>query len=127
MRSTSAFAVLPLTLGLLTAQEPAPEHKLELKVLYAGVPDHARTAEWREFLGAAVEKVGIADVAKLDEEDAEDFDVVIVDAPPPFDASGAFKPGKIAKLPADWSRPTVALGYAAGMVFRERNIKLDWL
>ncbi len=129
MAQRHALVAATLVTALLPAQTdaPAPAAKLDLRVLYAGEPDHERTADWRRFLDGAVREVGVADVARLSRADTTGFDIVIVDTPPPFDDAGKFKGRKVAELPGDWDRATVALGYGAGMILRNREIKLDWL
>ena len=126
-RRTLSAAALFLAAAHGFAQDPPDQPRLDLRVVYAGEPGHPRTAEWNEFLAGAVANVRLVDVALLRTLEARDFDVIIVDTPPPFDDSGAFKARKVAELPPDWDHPTVALGYAAGMIFRNREIKLDWL
>lgn len=126
-RRTFLAAALLLAVPQGFAQDPQDQPHLDLRVVYAGEPGHPRTAEWNEFLAGAVTSVRLVDVAGLGTLEARDFDVIIVDTPPPFDGTGAFKGRKVGELPPDWNRPTVALGYAAGMILRNREIKLDWL
>ncbi|MBI5849879.1 MAG: hypothetical protein HZB39_02395 [Planctomycetes bacterium] len=130
------FAAAALLAATVHGQDPAtgtsaagakPGEKLDVAVLYAGEPDHPRTTDWKVFLEAHVRKVGVADIAHLKAADAEGFDVVVADTPPPFDGSGAYKARTVAKLPPDWDRATVALGYAAGSLLGDRKLKLDWL
>src|SRR5262245_18993599 len=74
--------LLPTCLFAVVATAQA--QKLDLKVLYAGVPDHARTAQWREFLAQHTARVTVADVKELADGDGKDADVVIVDCPDPI-------------------------------------------
>ena len=50
--------------------------KLDVAVLYAGVKDHLRTAEWREFLAPRTRKFDTVGSADLTRERAQGFDVI---------------------------------------------------
>jgi len=119
-----AAAVLPLA----HAQEEA---KLDLKVLFAGVPGHARTAAWRDFLTKHTAGVTIVDVKQLQDGDGADADVVVLDCPDPIVRNADNQPGGIEVprpkgLTLAFGRPTVVVGGMA-MVTDDLHIKSNWL
>ena len=119
-------AVLTAQAGVQDADAP-PKAKLQVRVLYAGDADHARTAQWRTFLGRYFEKVGTVAMSSLSRENAKDFDVVIIDSPSPYQPNRGFEMPKPARLPEDWARPTILMGAAGGSVIRSFRIKIGWL
>src|SRR5580704_3015689 len=54
--------------------------KIKLRVLYAGVPGDARTADFVAFLEKHFTKVGQAGYSQFQPKMADDYDVVIFDA-----------------------------------------------
>ncbi|MFO1078231.1 MAG: hypothetical protein U1E73_10975 [Planctomycetota bacterium] len=117
-----------LFVGAILAQD-APH--LALKVLYAGVPDHARTAGWREFLQPKVDRFTVIDVTQLTREAAGDADVVILDCPDPIVRDAAGKPTRIAvprpqAVDADFGLPTIVVGGMA-MITDGLHLKSNWL
>ena len=123
----SRFGVLAAALLAATGIAQDPAGKIELKVLYAGVPDAPRTAEWKEFLSKTFSGVGTVDLELLDASAAKDFDVVIVDSPTPIQSDGTFKLPKPEKLSLEFTKPTILLGAAGGAVLNGLMIKLQWL
>ncbi len=113
--------------GLAAAQAP----RLDLKVLYAGVKDHPRTAQWREFLGGHGATVTFAEVEKLADGDGKDADVVILDCPDPIVRSATGNVERIAVpvpkgVTVAFDRPVVVI---AGMAIHtdRLHLKSDWL
>jgi len=98
-----------------------PERKNELRVLYAG---HSGTPREKDFLGFLEEhfvKVGKRDLAKFTEEQAEAFDVVILD----YDGDGFNSPRP--KLSRDYSRATVTLGVTGALLCGWLGLKTGYL
>src|SRR5262245_56679409 len=124
MRSRFGVLAAALFAAIGIAQDPAG--KIELKILYAGVPDAPRTAEWKEFLSKTFTGVGTADLETLDASTAKDFDVVIVDSPSPIQGD-RFKLPKPEKISLELTKPTILVGAAGGAVLNELTIKLQWL
>jgi hypothetical protein len=130
MHSLALIAFLGSSLPLL-AQEPAgavPKTKLDLRVLYAGAPEHPRTQLWRDFLGGNVREVQVLDWSELSKETAAGFDVIVVDTPDKYVEKDVKVP-PAPKLDRTFTRPVVALGVAAGTLFNGKgmDLKLDWL
>jgi hypothetical protein len=117
-----AFCVAPAS---VVAQDPAG--KIDLAVLYAGVLESPRTADFKEFLEARFTKVGLVELAALDAKAAAGSDVVIVDSPSPFKGADRFEMPKTPKLGLDFDKPVVLMGAAGGNVVSRLEIKLDWL
>lgn len=116
---------------LFAAVLPAQIQKLDLKVLYAGVPDHPRTEQWRTFLAAHTTSVALADVKTLADGDGRDADVVILDCPDPIVRKADGNPERIAVpspkgLTAAFDRPTIVVG---GMTLHTDHLQLksNWL
>jgi hypothetical protein len=124
MKTRTSLTLLALA-GALAAQEPSS--KITLGVLYAGVLDSPRTADFKEFLESHFTKVGTVELATLDRKAAEGYDVVIVDSPSPFKGDNGFELPKAGDLDLDFTRPTILMGAAGGKVLRSLQIKLDWL
>lgn len=120
MLSRILFVLLLAGVAFLPAQE-----KLDLSVLYAGDPG-PRTEEWLTFLRAHVREATSIALGKLDKKTAADADVVIVDGETPYKESGIKIP-RGAKLPSDYTKPTILMGAAGGSTLGPLRIKLDWL
>ena len=127
-----AALLLAATAGFLAGQDPA--QKIDMKVLYAGVPDAPRTKDFTEFLGKTFTKVGTVALKALDEKAAADYDVVIVDSPTPYQSEAesrktgsGFKMPEAPKLTTGFTKPAVLMGAAGGKVLGELKIKLQWL
>lgn len=119
------FAVL---VPFVPAQQ---EPKVDLKVLYAGVPDHARTEQWREFLSKHTAGVEVIDVKQLADGAGADADVVILDCPDPIVKNAEGRPERIAVprpggLTLAFGRPTIVVGGMA-MITDGLHLKSNWL
>ena len=119
------FAVL---MPFVPAQQ---EPKLELKVLYAGVPDHPRTEQWREFLGKHTAGVTVIDVKQLGDDTQVDADVVILDCPDPIRKNAEGRPERIdvprpSGLTLGFARPTIVVGGMV-MITDHLHLKSNWL
>jgi hypothetical protein len=121
-----------LVLGLVPAQAPTPaaNQKLDLKVLYAGVPG-PRTDEWRAFLEPRTAGFQAIATEQVTAEAAKGFDVVVVDCPDPVvkNDKGEVQRLAVPKAPgigADFGRPVV-FGGAMAMVPNQLELLLGWL
>ena len=123
MRTITFAALLAAPMGL--AEE---EKKIELSVLYAGVKDDPRTAEFTEFLSKTFVRVEAIGLETLSVETARGADVVIVDSPSPYKAGDKFEFPKAPALGTDYTKPTILMGAAGGQVLnQQRTLKLNWL
>lgn len=126
------IAVPFVLLGLLPAQAPPDAaQKLDLKLLYAGVPGHPRTEDWRAFLQLRAKAFKVIATEQVTVETAKGFDVVIVDCPDPTvrDAAGKVERLNVPKAPgmgADFGRPVVFVG-AMAMVPQRLDLMPGWL
>jgi hypothetical protein len=103
-----------------------PADKINLRVLYAGRPGDARTAEFVAFLGQHFTKVGEASYSDFEPKMADGYDVVL------FDAARERVPNRIGlppkpKLPPDYNRASVLIGGAGVMAVEPLKTKFDWL
>jgi hypothetical protein len=122
-------------LALLNATASAAE-KIEVKVLYAGKPNDARTKDFVSFLQQHFVRVGEADYEKFKPDEAKDFDVVIFDWPSiyPRDKDGKIAPKFISlnspkppKLSEDFNRPAILIGAAGASATSQLRLKINWL
>jgi hypothetical protein len=122
--SWSAILIAAST-GAVAAQDATK--KIELKVLYAGVLEAPRTADFKEFLEGAFTKVGTIELTTLDAKTAAGFDVVIVDSPSPYQGEDGFEMPKTPDLDLGFTKPTILMGAAGGRMLKPLAIKLQWL
>ncbi len=133
MRFVFASMLLAATTAAQEGAAPAPaaDQHLDLRVLYAGKPDDARTAAWREFLQPRTNGFAVIDVEQLTEQSMGDADVLILDCPDPIVRNAEGKAERISvprpkSLTAAFDRPTVVIGGMA-MITDRLDLKLDWL
>jgi hypothetical protein len=101
--------------------QTAEAEKIGLKVLYVGRPGSDREKDFTGFLKPNFELVKTADLGGFEENQADEFDVVI------FDYDGdAFKAPRPNISPA-YSRPTVTLGVIGALICDGQNIKQGYL
>jgi hypothetical protein len=101
--------------------------RIPLRVLYAGSPEGARTADFLAFLRDEFSVVGQTSYPDFRPEEADAYDVVILDVEMhPTERSIGI--GKQPTLPQDWSRATVLVN-GPGVIIADRQLaaKLDWL
>ena len=121
---------------LFWAQPARAADPINLRVLYAGNPGSDREKDFSAFLGKHFAKVGTADYQKFSKNQAEGYDVVILDWTSiyPRDKDGKMKrefhglnsptpPG----LLETYDRPTVMIGAAGGLLAGRLRLKIDWL
>jgi hypothetical protein len=128
-----AAALAALWLGVAAAPAAEP---MKLKVLYAGNLESARAKDFTAFLEKHFAKVTAADLAKFQEADAKDQDVVVIDWTSiyPRDKSGKIDnaAGQMSMPPAPqlslaYARPTVLIGAAGGQLAGSLQLKINWL
>ena len=123
--------VVLLCAGALPAQvSPDPLPKMDVKVLYAGVPG-PRTEAWRAFLAPRTAGFEAIATEQVTVDAAKGFDVVVVDCPDPTvrDDKGDVTGLKVPKAPGidkDFARPVVFVG-AMVMIPHRLEWKLGWL
>jgi len=110
--------------GVQAADPPA---KINLRVLYAGRPGDARTAEFVAFLGQHFTKVGEVSYSDFEPKTADGYDVVIFDAASKRTTPNSLGLPKRPKLPPDYDRASVLIGGAGVMAVMPLQPKLDWL
>jgi hypothetical protein len=102
--------------------------RIELSVLYVGAKDDPRTAEFTEFLSKTFTRVEAAELEVLSNETARGADVVIVDSPTPYKGEGTFDMPRVPLLGTEYTKPTILMGAAGGMMLRQiGTLKLGWL
>jgi hypothetical protein len=114
-----ALLVLPCT----AEQEPSPDGKLPLRILYAGMPDTARQKDFLSFLGKHFVAVKAVDVKTFTEVQAKDSDVVILDKDGIQWGSRGGNPLSELKLPETYSRATLALGIPGAFLYNRMSLK----
>jgi hypothetical protein len=102
------------------------QDKLDLRVLYAGTPDSARTADFMGFLREHFTTVGTTSYTNFRAEEADPYDVVI------FDCEIRPQPGRIGleprpKLPDTFNRASVMIGGPGTLLAESFKSKIDWL
>lgn len=83
----------------------------DLRILYLGKPDTDRANEFREFLEPNVGAIVVADRDQFKPEDADKFDVVLLDWPQTGVNFDKLKLNPLGERPR-WHKPTVLLGSA---------------
>ena len=129
------FAVANVSLG--EPQEAAAAiaveqvKKQDVKVLYAGNPEHERTADFEKFLKQHFTEVGVTSFEKVTPESAKDYDVIIFDWSKILmkDANGALslKMPKRPDLPKDFRPPMILIGGSGVQVAEKLGAKIHWL
>ena len=94
---------------------------INLKILYAGHPGSEREKDFVDFLAANFKQVGIADLAKFDGSESEDFDVTILD----YDGDGFEAPRP--KISREFSRPVVTMGVIGAFICDKQSLKTGYL
>jgi len=95
--------------------------KIDLRVLYVGHPQSARESDFADFLEKHFTKVGKGDLKEFKQEQAEGFDVVVLD----YDGDG-FKAPKPQIGPV-YSRATVTVGVVGADIGGRLSLKTRYL
>jgi len=129
MRTPLTLLALLLATGSAHAQEPArdsvPDDRIDLRVLVTGVPGSERLDRFRAFLEEEFTGVGTTAYTDFTAEDAEGFDVVVIDAeitPTPTAIGLPARPS----LSRDYDRATVLVSGAGAILARPLGLKTDW-
>ena len=95
--------------------------KIKLRILCTTSPKEGRTDDFVTFLNKHFIKVATTDYESFQEEQAQDFDVVIIDY-------GMRRPGTpTPHLTQNYSRATITMGVPGSMVCRRLNLKPGYL
>ncbi len=127
-RSAKLFAAGLVTLllgaavpGVGSVAQAAGIEKMPLRILYAGHPGSARETEYVAFLKEHFREVTTGDFATFKPEDARNADVVLLD----YDGDGFKAPRP--RLPESYSKPTLTIGVAGGLLCSNHRLKTGYL
>lgn len=95
--------------------------KIDLRILYAGLPDTDRQKDFVKFLSGHFEKVKASDYLNFKAEQADGFDVVILDH------DGVDTGAPTPKLSRDYSRATVTMGVPGADICSRLSLKTGYL
>jgi len=129
--------LLVASLCVFVLGKPAQAGELiPLKLLYAGNPGSDREHDFTAFLGKSFAKVGTTDYRTFKEDDANGYDVVILDWSSiyPRDNQGKIEKDfrglnspRPPKLSSTFDRPTILIGAAGGYATMQSQLKINWL
>jgi hypothetical protein len=95
--------------------------KIDLRILYAGLPDTDRQKDFVKFLSGHFEKVGVGDYLNFTSDQADGFDVVILDH------DGAEFRAPRPDVGRDYSRATVTMGVPGAFISSSLGLKTEYL
>lgn len=95
--------------------------KIELKILYAGLPETDRAKDFMDFLGKNFKTVTFTDFNKFDENKTEGFDVVIMDH------DGEDFRAKTPNISRSYSRATITMGVPGAFICSSLQLKTGYL
>jgi hypothetical protein len=101
--------------------EPDTAEKIDLRILYAGVPNTELAADFVDFLAKHFEQVETADYNAFKEGQSSGFDVVILD----YDGVGFNAPRP--SISREYSRATVTMGVPGAFVCSSLSLKTGYL
>jgi len=101
--------------------EPDTAEKIDLRILYAGVPNTERAKDFTEFLAKHFLEVGTTDYKAFKEDQASGFDVVILD----YDGVGFSAPRP--SISREYSRATVTMGVPGAFICGSLSLKTGYL
>jgi len=104
-----------------SSSETVPSEKIAIRILYAGLPNTDRTKEFVDFLGTHFQQVETTDYNTFTGEQAEGFDVAIVD----YDGTDTRAPRL--KLSRQYTRATVAIGAPGAFLCSGLSLKTGYL
>ncbi len=127
-----------LILLLASSSAFASEDRQDIDVLYAGKPGSERMADFERFLAEHFAAVGTTSLETFTSEDADAYDVVILDWVSifPRDKDGRInrenfqlRLPRFPELPKDYDKATVMISSVAARVGGHANqqLKFDWL
>jgi hypothetical protein len=94
--------------------------KIDLRILYAGLPDTDRQKDFVKFLSGHFEKVKVGDYLNFKAEQADGFDVVILDH------DGVDEKAPRPDVPRDYSRATVTMGVPGADICSRLDLKTGY-
>jgi hypothetical protein len=113
--------VIALVVGLAGVSfAAAPADRIPMKLLYAGKPGSDREKDFVAFLKQHFGEVQTGDFAKFDSQQADGFDVVLLD----WDGDGFKAPHPA--IARDYTRPTVTIGVTGAFVCSQRGLKTGY-
>ena len=119
-----AFTILVLLAVPCMAQtKVSPEGKINLRILYAGMPGTARQKDVVSFLDKHFAAVNSVDFSTFTEQQAQGSDVVILDKDGIQWASRGGNPLSDLKLPQNYRRATLALGIPGSFLYDRMDLK----
>lgn len=95
--------------------------KINLRLLYAGVPNSDRAADFVDFLAKHFEQVETADYNTFKEEQSSGFDVVILD----YDGVNTRAPRP--KISREYSCATITMGVPGAFICSSLSLKTGYL
>ncbi len=95
--------------------------KIDLRILYAGLPDTDRNKDFTEFLSGHFRKVGTVNYNDFKPELADGFDVVILDH------DGVDTRAPVPELSRSYSRATVTMGVPGADICSRLGLKTGYL
>jgi hypothetical protein len=111
---------------LLAAQAAGAPAKINLRILYAGEPQSVREKDFVSFLKAHFVSVDNMDLTAFREQDAGRYDAVVLDYGELKITNRTITTPKTA-FSKSYSRPTMTLGAAGGMVCSRLRLKTGYL
>lgn len=124
-KSVLVLGVAAVTFWSMTVCErrvaAAAPDRIALRVFYGGHPGTSRESDFIAFLEKYFAKVGKGDLAEFKEEQAKDFDVVIMD----YDGWGSKAPRP--KLSTEYTRATVTVANVGGRINSSLRLKTGYL
>jgi len=101
----------------------SPEGKIDLRVLYAGMPGSARQKDFVSFLSKHFAAVESVDFSTFAEQQAEGSDVVILDKDGVQWGGRGGNPLRDLRLPQTYRRATLALGIPGSFLYDRMDLK----
>ncbi|MHC4395666.1 MAG: hypothetical protein ACYS1A_08415 [Planctomycetota bacterium] len=95
--------------------------KIDLQILYVGHPNSSREKDFVQFLAEHFTQVKTGDLNEFKEDQANGFDVIILD----YDGEGLKAPRP--KLSSEYTRPTVTVGVAGARICSGMSLKTGYL
>ncbi len=119
-----ASCIVALLVALCAGgQEPSPENKISLRLLYVGMAGTARQDDFVSFLSRYFVQVKAVDVNSFKEELANDSDVVILDKDGIQWGDRGGHPLSDLRLSKDYTRATLALGIPGAFLYDRMALK----
>ncbi len=120
-RCSFALAVLLFAASSLLAGEPAAKEKIPLHVLYVGHPGGERAKDFVDSLKQHFTEVETGNLAGFQITQKLKADVVLLD----YDGDG-FKAPSV-NFPEGYSKPTLTIGVAGGLICSRNALKTGYL